>query len=137
MIENYWKFQKEVPDPGELRPCFVPFKDNFITYYHSYQVVLDYKNQKFIGVNNGAELKGLMIEMNFEKLRGTWKLFGLEIKEIPYKVSLQIQDPLCTDTTLSQVNYYDMEMHTTTQHGYEVSAPAGLCFSCNQPGNIA
>jgi len=84
-----------------------------------FTVVLDYKNQKFIGVNNGAELKGLMIEMNFEKLRGTWKLFGLEIKEIPYKV-----------------NYYDMEMHTTTQHGYEVSAPAGLCFSCNQPGKF-
>jgi len=84
-----------------------------------FRVVIDYKSHKFEGLKKGEILRGLMIEMDFEKLGGVWKLIKLELKNIPYKAE-----------------FYDMVMHHTTQHGYEVSAPLGLCFACNQPGSF-
>ena len=80
------------------------------------QVVIDYKSHKFEGLK-GEVLRGLMIEMDFEGVGGVWKLIKLELKNIPYNA-----------------NFYDLELHHTTQYGYQVSAPLGLCFSCNQPG---
>ena len=82
------------------------------------QVVIDYKSHKFEG-KKGEILRGLMIEMDFEGVGGVWKLIKLELKNIPYKA-----------------DFYDLEMHHTTQYGYQVSAPLGLCFSCNQPGRL-
>jgi len=83
-----------------------------------FRVVIDYKSHKFEG-KKGEVLRGLMIEMDFEGVGGVWKLIKLELKNIPYRA-----------------DFYDLEMHHTTQYGYQVSAPLGLCFSCNQPGNF-
>ena len=38
-----------------------------------FKVVIDYKSHKFEGLKKGEILRGLMIEMDFEKLGGVWK----------------------------------------------------------------
>jgi len=83
-----------------------------------FRLVIDYKSQKFIG-QDGKELGGLMIEMDFEKSASTWKMTGLKLKNIPY-----------------QNYFYEIDMEVVTANGYDVSAPAGLSFACYQPGNF-
>ena len=65
----------------------------------AFQVIIDYKGQDFTGIKNGEKLTRLIIEMNFEKVGGTWRLTDLELKDIQYNVSLNlIPDhilPLC------------------------------------------
>ena len=51
-------------------------------------MVIDYKSQSFEGLHNREELRGLMIEMDFDKEGGEWRLIHLEVKSIPYKVRL-------------------------------------------------
>jgi V-type H+-transporting ATPase S1 subunit len=83
------------------------------------RVVIDYKSQSFEGLHNREELRGLMIEMDFDKEGGEWRLIHLEVKSIPYKG-----------------DFFDLPMRHQTVHGYDVAAPVGLCFACSHPGNF-
>lgn len=84
-----------------------------------FRVNIDYKGHEFTGIKNGEKLERIIIEMNFEKVGGTWRLTDLEIKDFVYKNML-----------------YNVEMQATTDAGYGVSAPAGLAFSCYHPGSF-
>ena len=53
----------------------------------AFQVIIDYKGQDFTGIKNGEKLTRLIIEMNFEKVGGTWRLTDLELKDFQYNVS--------------------------------------------------
>jgi hypothetical protein len=52
-----------------------------------FKVAIDYKGQEFTGINAGEKLTRLIIEMNFEKVGGTWRLTDIEIKDFQYNVS--------------------------------------------------
>ena len=58
-----------------------------------FKVAIDYKGQEFTGINAGEKLTRLIIEMNFEKVGGTWRLTDIEIKDFEYNVSLQYKPP--------------------------------------------
>jgi len=84
-----------------------------------FRVKIDYKDQEFTGKNKGELLTGLEIEMNFERVGGTWTLTGLQLMNLPY-----------------QAQFHTLDLKTTTDHGYEVSAPSGLAFTCYHPGTF-
>ena len=49
--------------------------------------MIDYKGHDFTGIKAGEKLTRLIIEMNFEKTGGTWRLTDIEIKDFQFNVS--------------------------------------------------
>jgi len=82
-----------------------------------FRVHIDYKGQVFTGKKNGQKLTSLEIEMNFERVGGTWTLTEMKLMNLPFNAQ-----------------FHTLHLAAVTNKGYEISAPSGLAFTCYHPG---